>query len=129
MAQKAVKKFFTGICASQAGILPHHLFLYLLWFLIGYGVSTKRKETESLITAPKQKCNKWIRVDLNLFKVLGILRNPCGHPRRNSSISTSILHQPQKYTNLALWRVINICKESLSVFSLWVSCLGMRIYV
>ena len=41
-----------------------------------------------------------------------------GHPWGNSSISTSILHQPQRYTDLALWRVIHFCKESLSVISL-----------
>ena len=45
-----------------------------------------------------------------------------GHPRGNSSISTSILHQPQRYTDLALWRVIHFCKESLSVISL---CWGL----
>ena len=41
-----------------------------------------------------------------------------GHPQGNTSISTSILHQPQRYTDLALWRIINFCKESLSVISL-----------
>ena len=41
------------------------------------------------------------------------------HPQDNSSISTNILHQPQRYTYLALWRVIDFCKESLSVFSLF----------
>ena len=40
------------------------------------------------------------------------------HPQGNSSISTSILHQLQNYTDLALWREINFCKESLSVISL-----------
>ena len=55
------------------------------------------------------------RVSTRDFTVLG---TPWGHPRGNSSISTSILHQPQRYTDLALWRVINFCKESLSLFSL-----------
>ena len=53
------------------------------------------------------------------LRFLGILGTPLGHPRGNSSISTSILHQPQRYTDLALWRVINFGKESLSLFSLW----------
>ena len=51
------------------------------------------------------------------LRFLGILGTPLGHPRGNSSISTSILHQPP--TNLALWREINFCKESLSVISLY----------
>ena len=50
---------------------------------------------------------------------MAILGSPWGHSRANSSISKSILHQPQRYNDLALWRVINFCKESLSVFSLW----------
>ena len=53
---------------------------------------------------------------------LSILGSPWGYPRGNSSISTNIMHQPQKYTDLALWRVINFCKESLSVISLWPQC-------
>ena len=81
-----------------------------------------------------QKCNNWIGVYLKRFKVLGtlwflgILGTPWGHPRGNSSIFTSILHQPQRYTNLALWRAINFCKESLSVFSLcsWPSALNFK---
>ena len=50
---------------------------------------------------------------------MGILGTPWGHPQGNSSISTTILHQPQRYIDLALRRVINFCKESLSVISLW----------
>ena len=50
---------------------------------------------------------------------MGILVTPWSYPQGNSSISTSILHQPQRYNDLALWRVINFCKESLSVISLW----------
>jgi hypothetical protein len=49
----------------------------------------------------------WIGVDLNLFKVLGHTWDPLGSPPGISSISTSILHQPQRYTELALWRVID----------------------
>ena len=60
-------------------------------------------------------------------RFLGILWTLWGHPRGNSSISTSILHQPQRYTALALWRVIKFCKESLSVFSLWVG-ISWRIF-
>ena len=60
------------------------------------------------------------------LRFLGILRTPWRHSQGNSSISTSILHQPQRYTDLALWRVINFCKVSLSVFSLWFKAFQKR---
>ena len=57
-------------------------------------------------------------VDLDHFKVLWHTWDPVGSTQGNSSTSTSILHQPQRYTELALWRVKNFCKDSLSVISL-----------
>ena len=89
--------------------------LYLGWS----GCFTQSKHNiRKVVQSYCQKCNNSIGVDLNVFKVLGHTWDPVGSPRGKSSISTNILHQPQIYTDLALWRVINCCKESLRVISL-----------
>ena len=107
---------------SQAFLKSFLQFLsvYLFFENRHYG-GPKRQDTKSLITAQKFRYFGWSGC---FTQSLGILGTPWGHPQGNSSISTSILHQPQRYTDLALWRVINFCKESLSVISL---CLHSRI--